>query len=346
MPLTQNVGGQTWPRDHPPSLDLIQGSTEFSDVLLSATSSSTASMASPPRTPTSTDEACEVYNQYFRQAPDCLLRVPDAVLTGSQEYMPREERSPAVRPENVLNTYNTATYPNWAPAGKSINAGIPTDTGGDPTDLMRILAGGQGVEGFRNGDEEHMGNVPSSTSLPATDAYLHNAFEARCVDPQSTLLHHGQVERGAMAVASTELGGQAPAVADKSVAPHRPLLILPPAILGARAHGLNEKEDLIEVSPGTNLVPAVDATLDDRARRRTMRSRGIVDKPGTRFKCEECTDAKGSPVTFNCPKDLGRHQRTTRAHNASAVWQCECGRSGTRKDAWKSHRKHCKLDEL
>jgi hypothetical protein len=195
---------------------------------------------------------------------------------------------------------------------------------------------------------ERLGEVLSTTSLPATDAYLYNAFEALGVDSQSTLLHPGRVERGAMAVASggSELGSQAPAVADNGVAPRGPLLKLPSPILGATAHGFPEKEDLIEVSPGTNLVPAANATLNARARRRrTMRSRGSgsVDKPETRFKCEKCTDAVGFPVCFNCPKDLGRHQRTTKAHNASAVWRCECGRTGTRKDAWKSHRKHCKL---
>ena len=147
------------------------------------------------------------------------------------------------------------------------------------------------------------------------------------------------------------LGCHAPGVAENGLALPPPPLKLPSAIHGATALGFPAvQKDLTEVSSGTNLIPTANVTFNAQERRR-RRERSAVKpkakpkpklKSVTEFVCEECTSKLGWTVSFNCKKDLRRHQATTKAHGARNVAYCSCGKGVTRKDAMKSHRHGCK----
>jgi len=352
-------------------LDLLKGSPDLDSFPDCGTASSTASWASLPRTPAG---ASEVYG------PDTVLEspssngplwLPDTVFPASREYVPREEGSPWVTKEKYLrydvppglgdNRLPEVAYlQDWQPVLGSIPPLPETVTTprspvvGDPnpTDLDWILAWGQGVQSDTFGDVGGLGLTDedfSGMQLPVTDTYLDTAFkEALVVEPSSS--QHGEaprrdieIERGAAVV--VEPGSQAPGVADNGVAPRLPQLKFPSAIHNATAPGYSAvQKDLIEVSSGTNLVPTANLTPIAQARRRSRRRR--ADQPATEYVCTRCTEAEGIIVSFNCRKDLKRHKRTTKAHNACIVEYCSCGKGVTRKDAMALHRKYCPGNKL
>ena len=348
----------------PTPLDLLRANQDLDGIPDCGTASSTASWPSLPRTPAG---ASEVYGpETVLESPrsNGPLWLPETVFPASREYVPREEGSPWVRKENYLR-YDVpprlgdnrlpavAYFQEW----QSVLGSIPplpetvttprSPVVGDlnPTYLDRILAWEQGVQSDTFGDAGYLGLTDegfSGMQLPVTDTYLDTAFkEALVVEPSSSQgprRDRIEIERGAAVV--VEPRSQAPGVADNGVAPHRPQIKLPSAIHNATAPGYSAvQKDLIEVSSGTNLVPTANLTPIAQARRRSKRRR--VDKPATPYVCTPCTEAEGIVVSFNCPKDLKRHERTTKAHNARVVEYCPCGKGVTRKDAMALHQKHC-----
>ena len=153
-------------------------------------------------------------------------------------------------------------------------------------------------------------------------------------------------ERGA-AVAGP--GEQAPGIADNGVALRPRQLRLPSITLGTSALGISlEQKILTEVGTGTSLSPANElahhnatAGRQTRKTRQTRTRTRRVQKPSTEFVCEECTRRQGCIVSFNCNKDLNRHRRTTKVHRGPAVAECSCGKTVSRKDARRLHRRHC-----
>jgi hypothetical protein len=223
---------------------------------------------------------------------------------------------------------------SWEP----MTFGSPT--GGDLA--MRIPAWLQGVElsDMRldtYSDVGCIGQVAPGTFVPTTVACLDTMFkEVLCVEPESTLLSGENTERGGpQVVAKPE--GQTSAFADNRLAPRRPLVIHPSDHQGATASGcLPEQRVLPEVGSGTKPIPAGNVVPKPRNRRRQAK------KPVTpsRFVCEECSE-EGNTVSFNCKKDLRRHLTTTKAHGASVILACSCGKGVTRRDAMAIHHKYC-----
>jgi hypothetical protein len=143
-----------------------------------------------------------------------------------------------------------------------------------------------------------------------------------------------ELERGA--TKAEELGSQTPGVAN-GVTLHHPPTRLPLEDPSAIAPGCYQREALAEVGAGSATSKAAT-----EAHRKRKRLRVRKDKPATEFVCSACTKDQGRLVSFNCAKDLRRHIRTTKAHNARAVAFCSCGKSVTRRDAMKTHRKYCR----
>jgi hypothetical protein len=344
----------------------------------SASSSSTLS-TTPLRTPASPSEenVFSGYGQYTSpmgyvfqhpgESPslDGLLGLPDAIHTGVQEYVSEGGRSPRISRRNRFKPYEISPGlrgktrrihevmhpPDWLLAAESIPA-VPWEpttfgstTGGDLENLMQIPAWQQGVNESRDvpldtySDAEYIGQVPSGTSVATTVACLDTIFEeALCVDPRVTLIRGDRenTERGA---AVAKPGGQAPAFADDSLAPRRPHIGHPSDRQSATASGYSpEQRVLSEVGSGTNPTPASNVVPDTQRRRRRRRR---ADKPVTPFVCEDCTVVERSEVSFNCMKDLKRHQATTVTHNAPEILFCSCGKGVTRKDAMTLHHRYC-----
>ncbi|KAN0103747.1 hypothetical protein V8E52_011669 [Russula decolorans] len=109
-------------------------------------------------------------------------------------------------------------------------------------------------------------------------------------------------------------GGQAPGITINGEALRHPQLILQPDNQGASASGSSQQQNLTEPSQA---------------------------EPEAPFKCDDCTQSRGKPVTFSCRKDLERHLHRTVTHGAPAVARCSCGKTVTRKDAMRMHRKYC-----
>jgi len=314
------------------------------------TSSSTISMASLPRTPEN-----PVYGRYAWYNPespstDDQLWPPDAVLAGSQEYVPGKERLTRVRKENRFMPYEVSPGLRGDRLPKATH--IP-----DLSPLTgSMLLWGQGAEGLTcdlrldTYDEGYLGQALSGTPLLATDARLDPTSEdaSQYGDPNQIepIVEHG--------VPVAEPGCRAPQVAENGVAPRLPQVKLPSAIPSATALGFPAvQKDSAEVSSGTNLIPTANVTFNAQERRRG-RGRWVVKpkakpkrkKSDTEFVCEECTSARGWTVSFNCKKDLRRHQTTTKAHGAPFVLKCSCGTGVTRKDQMRLHQRSCKRHTL
>jgi hypothetical protein len=132
--------------------------------------------------------------------------------------------------------------------------------------------------------------------------------------------------------------GQTPGDAVNGVALRSPQLKFPSEDQSSKASGCHKEKVLNEVSAGTTLMAAsklpvyvTESNKAQKKRRRTERG----DKPPT-------TELMCCGWTFNCAKDLRRHKRTTKAHNAPVVARCSCGKGVTRKDAMTSHRQFCR----
>lgn len=124
-----------------------------------------------------------------------------------------------------------------------------------------------------------------------------------------------------------------------SVAPASPPLKLPSDNPSIIASGCYAQKISSESSAGTTASSALLAVL--RRPNPSARQINVCSRINKKLVCEECTKTRGRLVSFNCRKDLGRHMRTTKAHNARAVARCSCGKTVTRKDAKKSHRRCC-----
>ncbi|KAH9956344.1 hypothetical protein BC827DRAFT_1232179, partial [Russula dissimulans] len=61
----------------------------------------------------------------------------------------------------------------------------------------------------------------------------------------------------------------------------------------------------------------------------------------TKWVCVTCEQLTGQAKGFTTKKDLKRHLMTTKMHKASPVARCSCGKTVTRLDAMKSHRRSC-----
>jgi hypothetical protein len=135
---------------------------------------------------------------------------------------------------------------------------------------------------------------------------------------------------------TTVPGNRNPGVANNGVTLPPPPNKLPSENPSAIAPGSHLQKVLPEVGAGS----ATSKAVTPRKRRKpSARQTGV--EPATEFVCEECSKTRGYPVSFNCSKDLQRHKRTTKAHNACAVVYCSCGTGVTRKDAMKSHHQSC-----
>jgi hypothetical protein len=165
-----------------------------------------------------------------------------------------------------------------------------------------------------------------------------NKLEVRTNPGWTVILFEPIVCRAAVA----EPGCKTPGIANNGVALRLPPTKLPSENPSAVAPGCYLQRALTEVSAGSTTSRAV--TEVPGKRRPSTRRAGVrprVDKPNE-FECERCTKAQGFIVSFTCPKDLRRHMETTKAHNARAVAYCSCGKSVTRRDAMRSHRRHCR----
>jgi hypothetical protein len=140
------------------------------------------------------------------------------------------------------------------------------------------------------------------------------------------------------AIVPPEPRGQTPGVAVNGVALRLPLLKLPSQDQSAMASGYHTRKILNEVSAGTNLMAtsksAVCVTESNEAQGKRRKSR--TPRADKVHECKPCKKF------FNSAKDLHRHLRSTRAHNAPPVAYCTCGKSVTRKDAMRSHRSYCR----
>jgi hypothetical protein len=134
-----------------------------------------------------------------------------------------------------------------------------------------------------------------------------------------------------------EPGIQTSGVTVNGVALRLPHVILPSDNQSAVAPGCYPRKIVTEVSAGTNLMAtsrsAVYFTESNKAQGKIRKRRTPSDE------VHECKPCK---KTFNCKKDLRRHLRSTKAHNASPVAVCTCGKMVTRMDAMRSHRSYCR----
>lgn len=139
------------------------------------------------------------------------------------------------------------------------------------------------------------------------------------------------------AIAPLEPGSQTPDVT-VGVALHLPPTIPPWDIQGMTASRCYPLKNLAEVSAGTTLTATSEAAAEDKQapRRRRVRRTARANIPATELECGQCNRS------FNCKKDLRRHQRSTKAHGAPEVAKCSCGKGVTRIDAMKSHRRFCR----
>ena len=182
--------------------------------------------------------------------------------------------------------------------------------------------------------------------LPLADDWSNAAFEQVCMkwlndmpaQPQGlTQLPVEDPQRQQVCGAvPPEPGIQTPGVTVNGVA-----LRLPPVKLSSDnqsvVSGCYPRKIVTEVSAGTNLMAtsrsAVYFTESNKAQ-------GKIRK--RRMPSDEVHECKPCKKTFNCKKDLYRHLRTTKAHNATPVAVCTCGKSVTRIDAMRSHRSYCR----
>jgi len=313
-------------------------------------------MASLPRTPE--NPMYGGYTWYNPESPstDDQLWLPDAVLASSQKYVPGKERLTRVRKENRFAPYGVSPGLRGDRLPKATHIPDLSPVTGS------MFAWGQGVEGFTcdlpfdTYGEGYLGQVLSGTPLLATDACLGAGAMSEDAsqygeDPSQDNQIEPIVEHG---VTVAEPESHAPQVAGNGVAPRLPQIGLPSAIHCATALGFPAaQKDLVEVSSGTNLIPTANVTFNAQERRRS-RGRWVVKpkakpkrkKSDTEFVCEECTSARGWTVSFNCKKDLRRHQTTTKAHGAPFVLKCSCGTGVTRKDQMRLHQRSCKRHTL
>ena len=138
------------------------------------------------------------------------------------------------------------------------------------------------------------------------------------------------------AIAPLEPGSQTPGVT-VGVALRLPQLTLPSENRSATASKCYPRKVLNEVSAGTNLMATSRSAVYFAE---SNKAQGKRPKRGTprADKVHECKPCK---KFFNSKKDLHRHLRSTKAHNARPVAYCTCGKSVTRTDAMRSHRAYC-----
>ena len=206
------------------------------------------------------------------------------------------------------------------------------------TQSQQPLAGPWSDSAFGNDflslDDTGLGQTLDQTHLPDADA-LHNAT-ILTRPPWTGFLFDQQ--RGA---AIAEPGSQTPGVTI-GVALRLPQAKLPSDIQDAMASGYCPQKALAEVSTGTTLTATSKVAVEDKQapRRRRVRRTERVSVPATELECGQCNRS------FNCRKDLRRHQRSTKMHGAPEVAKCSCGKGVTRVDAMKSHRRFCRGSTL
>ena len=129
--------------------------------------------------------------------------------------------------------------------------------------------------------------------------------------------------------------GQAPGNAVNDVARQPPHLKFPSENQSAKASGGQEEKVLNKVSAGTTLMAASKLPVYATESNKSQRKRCVRAKLGAKPKCDACNEY------FNCEKDRKRHLTKTKVHNAPVVARCSCGKTVTRKDAMRIHRKYC-----
>ena len=130
--------------------------------------------------------------------------------------------------------------------------------------------------------------------------------------------------------------GQTPGDAVNGVALHRPQLKFQLKDQSSKASARYKGKVLNEVSAGTTLMAASKLPVYVAESNKAQRKKRVrANKPAQKFKCDPCNK------TFTLDKDLQRHLHKTKAHNAPVVARCSCGKTVTRKDAMRSHRKSC-----
>ena len=207
-----------------------------------------------------------VYGQYTWRSPkspdtDDQRWPPDAVLAGSQEHLPWNERLPmpySVSPGVLGDSLPSKHIANWSPVA-------------DP-----MLAWELGTEGFQVSGDPRFGGysdegclglterVISGTPLLATDACLDTVTE----DVPGVELGSSQYGEGPNQDCRIEDIGRVPSqtsgVAENGLAPPLPPIKLSSAVHSATALGYPAKKDLTEVSSETNLIPTANVTPDSR----------------------------------------------------------------------------------
>ena len=207
------------------------------------------------------------------------------------------------------------------------------------TQSQQPLAGPWSDSAFGNDfsclDDTGLGQTLDQTHLPDADA-LHNAT-ILTRSSWTGFLFDQQRE-----AANAEPGSLTPGVT-VGVALRLPLAKLPSDIQSAMASGCYQQQKVLaEVSAGTTFTATSKVAVEDKQapRRRRVRRTERTSVPATELECGQCNRS------FNCKKDLRRHQRSTKAHGAPEVAKCSCGKGVTRVDAMKSHRRFCRGSTL
>ena len=153
-----------------------------------------------------------------------------------------------------------------------------------------------------------------------------------------------QVVCGTAVVAAS--GGQTPGVTVNGVAPRSPQMRLLLENQSATTSGYHKQKVSLGVNAGTNLTAASESPTYVPESNKAQRVSGIGPARTSRGRAR-ASGGDGTPANMCCgtsfkgKRELHRHRTTTKAHNAPVVARCTCGKTVTRKDAMRTHRKYC-----